>query len=48
VLADPQARSYSDAALMPSSEGEVPDFVEIFAERIPPTHGAPRQRALTM
>jgi hypothetical protein len=42
VAADPAAASYMDEALRaPSGEGEADHLVEIFADKIPKTHGAP-------
>jgi hypothetical protein len=42
VAADPAAGSYMDEALQaPSAEGEADHLVEIFADKIPKTHGAP-------
>jgi hypothetical protein len=42
VAADPAARSYVDEALSPhTGVGETDHFVEVFADKIPHTHGAP-------
>jgi len=42
VVSDPAARSYFDEALRPhGSPGETDHFVEVFADKIPHTHGAP-------
>jgi hypothetical protein len=42
VLADPAAASYIDEALTPPVAGDaMPHFVQVFADRIPKTHGAP-------
>jgi radical SAM superfamily enzyme YgiQ (UPF0313 family) len=42
VLADPTALHYVDLALQPpSAEAALPDFVQVFADKIPKTHGAP-------
>jgi hypothetical protein len=42
VVKDPAARSYFDEALRPhASPGEMDHFVEVFADKIPHTHGAP-------
>jgi hypothetical protein len=42
VAADPAAASYLDEALlMPSEQGEPDQLVEVFADKIPKTHGAP-------
>ena len=46
VEADPNRRTYIDHALLPSAaaEGEMDDFVQVFADQIPKTHGAPVRR----
>jgi hypothetical protein len=42
IQADPSARSYIDEALRPhSGEAEADKLVEVFADKIPHTHGAP-------
>lgn len=42
VLADPAASAYSDEALRPpAADHAVDDFVKVFADKIPHTHGAP-------
>jgi radical SAM superfamily enzyme YgiQ (UPF0313 family) len=42
VLADPEAPHYVDVALQPpSEEAALPNFVQVFADKIPKTHGAP-------
>jgi hypothetical protein len=41
IESDPAARSYTDEALQPSPAGKVDHFVEVFADKIPKTHGAP-------
>ncbi len=42
VAADPAAQSYMDEALRaPNGEGEADHLVEVFADKIPKTHGAP-------
>jgi len=42
VVADPAASSYVDEALRPhTGTGETDHFVEVFADKIPHTHGAP-------
>jgi radical SAM superfamily enzyme YgiQ (UPF0313 family) len=42
VLADPTAPHYVDLALQPpSEEAALPNFVQVFADKIPKTHGAP-------
>jgi hypothetical protein len=44
VLADPASRHHFDEALRPHSDaGEIDHFVEVFADKIPHTHGAPLQ-----
>ena len=46
VAADPAAQSYMDEALRaPSGEGEADHLVEVFADKIPKTHGAPVRAA---
>ena len=44
IESDPAARSYTDEALQSSAAGEVDHFVEVFADQIPKTHGAPKRR----
>jgi hypothetical protein len=41
VLADPTVKSYTDEALTPIAAGTADHFVEVFAAKIPKTHGAP-------
>jgi hypothetical protein len=42
VAKDPAAHAYSDDALLPhTGAGETDHFVEMFADKIPHTHGAP-------
>lgn len=42
VLADPAAAAYTDEALRPiAADHAVDDFVKVFADKIPHTHGAP-------
>ena len=42
VVADPASRSYFDEALRPHTQpGETDHFVEVFADKIPHTDGAP-------
>jgi radical SAM superfamily enzyme YgiQ (UPF0313 family) len=42
VVADPTRHSYMDEALRPATTtGETDHFVEVFADKIPHTHGAP-------
>jgi radical SAM superfamily enzyme YgiQ (UPF0313 family) len=43
VKADPLAYSYMDEALTPLPSGAQAHFVEVFADKIPDTHGAPRR-----
>ncbi len=46
VLADPSSRTYFDEALRPhSAVGDTDHFVEVFADKIPHTHGAPVRAA---
>ena len=46
VAADPAAQYYSDEALRPHRGGETDHLVEIFADKIPHTHGAPVRAAV--
>jgi hypothetical protein len=42
VVADPASKSYLDEALTPPVVGDaMPHFVQVFADKIPKTHGAP-------
>ena len=42
VLADPASKRYVDEALTPpTAEEAMPHFVQVFADKIPKTHGAP-------
>jgi Radical SAM superfamily len=41
VLMDPAIKSYTDEALTPLRAGAADHFVEVFADKIPKTHGAP-------
>src|SRR5262249_25476514 len=42
IVKDPAARTHLDEALRPhTSPGETDHFVEVFADKIPHTHGAP-------
>jgi hypothetical protein len=43
VEADPAKMSYMDEALTPTTGGAVDHFVEVFADKIPNTHGRPAQ-----
>jgi radical SAM superfamily enzyme YgiQ (UPF0313 family) len=47
IEADPAARGYSDEAMQPAPAGTVDHFVEVFAEQIPKTHGAPKRTKQT-
>jgi hypothetical protein len=44
VVATPDAESYMDEALAPPVRETVDHFVEVFADKIPKTHGAPIRR----
>ena len=47
VVADASAPQYVDLALQPPTEtSALPDFVQVFADRIPKTHGAPTREAI--
>ncbi len=47
VMADPATAAYADEALRPPvAEGENDHFVEVFADKIPHTHGAPVRAAV--
>ena len=41
--ADPAAFHYTDEALMPPKADQNDNFVEVFAAKIPKTHGAPQR-----
>ncbi len=42
VMKDPASRTHFDEALRPhTGDGETDHFVEVFADKIPHTHGAP-------
>ena len=43
VEADPARMSYMDEALTPTTSGAIDHFVEVFADKIPNTHGRPVQ-----
>ncbi|MPZ41678.1 MAG: radical SAM protein [Rhizobiales bacterium] len=45
IAIDPSSRSYTDEALQPLAADHTDHFVEIYADKIPKTHGAPAQRA---
>jgi len=48
VMAEPDARSYTDEALRVDAQGEPnSDFVRVFADKIPKTYGAPILPATT-
>ena len=36
--------NYTDEALTPTVAGATDHFVEVYADKIPKTHGAPKQR----
>ena len=44
VMADPNAKAYTDLALSPTAPETLPDFVQDYADKIPQTHGAPVKR----
>ena len=47
VMADPASRTHFDEALRPhTGEGDTDHFVEVFADKIPHTHGAPVRAAV--
>ena len=46
VKADPMASSYIDQALTPPIAGTEDHVVQIFADKIPKTHGAPVNQAI--
>jgi pyruvate-formate lyase-activating enzyme len=46
IAADPTASHYSDHAMRATVPGETDDLVEVFADRIPKTHGAPGRGAV--
>jgi radical SAM superfamily enzyme YgiQ (UPF0313 family) len=49
VVADPSSHSYMDEALRPATTtGETDHFVEVFADKIPHTHGAPARASATV
>jgi radical SAM superfamily enzyme YgiQ (UPF0313 family) len=48
VMSTPDAAHYVDEALMPPAANEAtPHFVQVFADKIPKTHGAPVREAVT-
>ncbi|MBX6424792.1 MAG: radical SAM protein [Variibacter sp.] len=50
VLETPDAAGYMDEALRPSTpeDGALPHFVQVFADKIPNTYGAPTREAASM
>lgn len=49
ALADPASRNYIDEALAPRTGRNEPDhFVEVFADKIPHTHGAPARATVAV
>jgi hypothetical protein len=46
ILAEPGAETYIDDALRPVTSGAAGNFVEVFADRIPNTYGAPTKHAV--
>ncbi len=50
VVADESRMSYTDEALRvsPAESEELPNFVQVFAEQIPATHGAPQRRPVAV
>jgi hypothetical protein len=45
IVADPSTATYIDESLRAApAAGEVDHFVEVFADKIPKTHGAPERR----
>jgi hypothetical protein len=46
IKENPEAKSYSDEAMrLPSASDETDKIVELFADKIPHTHGAPVRAA---
>jgi hypothetical protein len=45
ITAEPNIESYVDEATRPTDSETLDHFVEIYAENIPKTHGAPKQHA---
>jgi hypothetical protein len=46
ITKDPAAKSYSDEAMrLPAASDETDKIVELFADKIPHTHGAPLRAA---
>jgi hypothetical protein len=46
ILAEPGAETYIDDALRPVTSSAAGNFVEVFADRIPNTYGAPTKHAV--
>ena len=46
IQADPRGRDYMDELLSVATGGEQDHFVQVYADKIPKTHGAPKQRAV--
>ena len=46
VKADPSAFHYTDEALTPPKADQNDHFVEVFAAKIPKTHGAPTRQVV--
>jgi hypothetical protein len=46
VAGDPAAAQYMDEALAPTAAGTQDHFIEVFADKIPKTHGAPVRGAV--
>jgi hypothetical protein len=46
IEADPAARNYTDEALQVTAANTLDHFVEVFADKIPKTHGAPVREAV--
>jgi hypothetical protein len=47
IKKNPEAKSYSDEAMrLPSASDETDKIVELFADKIPHTHGAPVRKKL--
>jgi hypothetical protein len=45
IKRNPASLQYTDEALQPMAADQIDHFVEAFADKIPHTHGAPKQRA---
>ena len=46
IQADPRGRDYMDESLSVQPAATQDDFVQVYADKIPKTHGAPKQRAV--